>query len=918
MLGEKALDNTRYFHRQVPQGETNLWVSLGSKDVRVKRKGFEKKRTGEGDDYNTNYVESEVEWLSQAHAQIRKQELLTEIDTAANMVPELKLAASLTGADWKTLIPNTHRIWQPKEGSYFYRVMSAPDQLIDDIFSGKHNKATAAAELREVFAKGQRKPEWVLPKELAALMDDFEVQPREGAMRQSSAAAVSTYKQWQLINPKNYLSYNLRNFISDLDAAMAYPGVITELPAAIKDIYKYSRSKSSAATAEIEQAIKDGVMDSGITFSEIPDISKSGVFKVFADSDPNIISQTMNKVWEGMKNTTNARENWIRLAAYRHIKKKLDAGETIYGASTKGQVEAIETNGRKAAKLARELVGDYGGISEAGRAIRKHAMPFYSWQEINAPRYVRMIKNMSSEEGGGKRLLGVGGARVVFGGVKLGAKLAAITAGINAWNHLMYPDLEDQLSKTDMGKRPHLIVGRNPDGTARVFQADTALRDALDWFDFGDTVSDIQAVADGRATITDKLAEAGKAPINRVVQSLGPIKTIAEIGFGRSSYPNIFPRGTEVGITTRPIRDRAEHLAQALAVKGLYQRITGKPVPPSSGVAGQISDWFLTMRVDPEESIFWNVRSRVSDYKKKIGKNVGSVDPTEKSNTLFYYKQALRWNDPVAADRFLKQYKEEFGGSEDGLKQSLARTHPLGGLAKSDWPEFIKQLTPDERDQLKVAIQYYDESFKKISKGTPAEGTTVNELMQMTFPGKSTEDIQRWVEAERRREEAGNRREQNKAKQNPSIPFEQPRQLSTTIRKLGDKGTTVEEADALSNLPSIKAIEYINSIMNKPTRYGRLMESRQSENVLDLRANSPLKQIENVILKSLDVDEVRLALNKLSLLKMTKAEKEYIKESIEDSIKDADYAIQKSYQFSKDEVNNARRLQKILKQYRLN
>lgn len=769
MLGKRALDNDSYFHRQVPQGgENNLFLSMGNRDLRVRKKGFEKKRTGEGDDYNTNYVEAEVEWLSQAHAQIRKHELLQEIKRAVDISDDLKLQAKIQGVDWHTLVDkSTHRIWQPQEGSYFYKVMSAPDELLTDIFSGKHTLSTAEAELREALARGQKKPEWVLPSGVAKLMDDFEVQPHENAIKQTTANAMASWKQWALINPKNYLSYNTRNFISDLDAAMAYPGIIKELPAAIKDIYKYSRDKNHAAAAEIEQAIKDGVMDSGQTFAEIPDISKLGVFKIFADSDTNVLSRGLNKVWDAMKNSSNARENWIRLAAYRHIKKRLANGEVIYGASNRGQVDALAGNpGRQAAKIARELVGDYGGISEAGRAIRKHAMPFYSWMEINAPRYVRMIHNMPYETGGNARLARVAGTKVAgkvaLVGTKRAAQLVAITAAINVWNHLVFPDLEDQLMKTDVGKRPHLIVGTNPDGTARVFQADTALRDAMDLFDAGDIVSDISEVRDGRATVIDKIAEGVKAPVNRVVQALGPIKTAGEFVFGESTYPDIFEKKTSFSLKSRPIRDRAEYLAQAFAVKGIYQRVMGRPTPPASGPIGQLSDWFLTMRVDPEESIFWNIRGRVSDYKKKMGKSTGGTDPTEKSNTLFYYKQAIRWGNQEAAERYLRQYKEEFGGTDKGLQQSLDRTHPLGQLAKSDWPEFIKQLTPDERDQLKVAIGYYDEKFKNGSGATPAKDTTVEELLQMTFPGKDQEGIDRMVEAERRKEQADAQREANK------------------------------------------------------------------------------------------------------------------------------------------------------------
>ena len=33
----------------------------------------------------------------------------------------------------------------------------------------------------------------------------------------------------------------------------------------------------------------------------------------------------------------------------------------------------------------RDLIGDYGNISESGQYIHRRLMPFYSWFEINAP-----------------------------------------------------------------------------------------------------------------------------------------------------------------------------------------------------------------------------------------------------------------------------------------------------------------------------------------------------------------------------------------------------------------------------------------------------------------------------------------------------------------------------------------------------
>ena len=61
-----------------------------------------------------------------------------------------------------------------------------------------------------------------------------------------------------------------------------------------------------------------------------------------------------------------------------------------------------------------------------------------------------------------------------------------------------------------------------------------------------------------------------------------------------------------------------------------------------------------------------------------------------------------------------------------------------------------------------MAIGYYDEKSKNGPGATPAKDTTVEELLQMTFPGKDQEGIDRMVEAERRKEQADAQREANK------------------------------------------------------------------------------------------------------------------------------------------------------------
>jgi hypothetical protein len=79
---------------------------------------------------------------------------------------------------------------------------------------------------------------------------------------------------------------------------------------------------------------------------------------------PSFFRNPLKAYWQLAKHWTNLRENVIRLAAFRHFKTRIENGERgIYAASKKPQFDAIRDDTERAAKLARELIGDYGDLS---------------------------------------------------------------------------------------------------------------------------------------------------------------------------------------------------------------------------------------------------------------------------------------------------------------------------------------------------------------------------------------------------------------------------------------------------------------------------------------------------------------------------------------------------------------------------
>lgn len=711
LLSEKVMEEGDYFHRQVVEflnAKESFTTGTGSGDVRTHTKGFQKERTHSSKDYNTKYLEAEYEVVSQALGQLRTKRALEEFkqsDIKPKLQEEAKAAneANPEGRQitWENLVPEDHVIWQPKEGNVFYAAMTIPEKIIDGILKG--DRQFAKEDLREILAMGGKREQWVVPKRLAKSLDNISPKSEEGVISQLAQKATNAWKVWVLLNPARSIKYGLNNLSGDADIALAYsPKIVSNYGAkAAKDMHRYV-IKRGALTPEISEGIEKGVLSSGFSVAEVPDINAHQFFRVMTGENVSVIE----RAWQKNKDYHNWRENTLRLAAWRYFKDKMAGakeGERFYGASRKTEIDGLYDAGKPpadiAAKLSRELIGDYGNISSAGQWIRSHAIPFYSWMEINAPRYVRLLKNAASEGEGNlaARVTGVVAKRTAMAAIGKTAKTAGLAAGmyalVNLWNHSFFPKEEEELGE---GRRQlHLILGRNEDGTIRTLRIQGALSDALSWIGAEDLPSDIRDVASGKETIGDKALDAAKAPATKLISGVTPfIKTPAEALTRRSLFPD--------PLNPRPIRDPAETIAQMFSLEKPYRYFTDKPMRP---VMNEIAD-LVTYTTDPGEAAYHMTRGLVAGWQSKQGDERSSTIPTSRQNALFYYKKATQLGETEKADRWKERYFK-MGGEEKGIDQSVKASSPFGMLSKERREEFLSSLTPKEREVADRAEQWY-------------------------------------------------------------------------------------------------------------------------------------------------------------------------------------------------------------------
>lgn len=831
-------DPNEYFHHQVlDYMALKKSPGLYSKDLRTKKKGWQFSRTGSLKDYSTNYLESEIEVISQGLVQVKTQETLDRIKKLADIKGRLekqvydqnvaalekafaeagsledplkpfktKIAIGFSGIEkkaargellvpdeyqdiveelaqnywdkkdkdkdqveagqhpkmfqflswlintksdgameaaiifkaiknrnrfikeslgrnfktYRDLIPEGYAEWKPKPGQAFYFTNSLADKVIEDVLSG--HKSLEDTEVQKVLARG-RDAVWVIPDRVAATLDDFKPPRIDSLPEKISVGLMSKWKQWILINPYRIVRYNINNMSGDLDISLAYDPKIAKMSfKAAKDLWSaYGKGKwkiDSTLRKELDEAREAGVIGTGMTQMDIPDIGMVNKMDEFMDildgKPPRGLLQKNKKglkwYWEQSKGLTNWRENIIRLAAYRYFKEKLEQSgyRNVYAASKVSEIDAMWEAGASkdeiAAKLARELIGDYGNISQGGQWLRHKLIPFWSWCEINAPRYIRLFRNLKHED---RSVTGLGGV-MAWKVAKLGLKAGLLFGLVNIWNALMFPDEDDELGEAKRHQM-HLILGRREDGTIITLRFQGALSDALSWFGQENPIETYRMLAKG--DFAGEATRAVKAPAEKLITGLRPEpKMLFESITGSSLYPDPF--------SPKPIRDKVQHLLRTFSLDKIYNIAVGKPSRAGSWEKQFVDDLksMVIYETDPGETAYWEIRKRVFDFRKEKGHEAPTVHPTNKSNALYYYRQAIKYGDLAAAAKYYQKYIE-YGGTAKSIADSIKRAHPLSSLPIKDRYAFRNSLSEKDLKTLEVALRWYRDTYLSVTTG---------------------------------------------------------------------------------------------------------------------------------------------------------------------------------------------------------
>ena len=726
ILTEEQLTKN-YFHRQILQyaGDEALFRGAGKK-LKRPRPGFARARKGSELPDNTDYLQSFYSFLADAKHDLRLAESLQKFRKEYDILGVLREEHGTIARAMQN-IPEGNVPWQPEVGNVIYKTTGLTDKIANELMADQamamldgleaSGMTVTAKDLREILAIGKQKETWIIPEELAAQLNDLKGEALIGGGGNKILRAIglkqatTLWKKWTLTSPKRVVQYNFRNFIGDSDAVHASdPAIFKKVPQATKELKEWM-FEGKPMSKELKEFSKRGGLGSTFVEVEARELNKVEEFERFFSSiGADIINRknlgtvprrSIRKAWGKLIDLTQFREDILRHAAYLHYRNQaLSGGLKKFGISAKEEVLSLSNPLDQAAKVSRELLGDYANISKFGQAMRDSVVPFYSWLEINMKRWPLLIKNAYQES-----LLTGAKVSAARGGMLAAGFLRRISTAYAAtwvWNNKIAPqvfgvNIEDKLSEFDRN-RLHVSLGLNDDGTVRFVRTPTAFGDFLEFFGLNEMPVLFDSFNRQIIDSSTLIRELMKAPGNKLVQSVTPLfKVPVEVLTGRKFFPDAFNPGV--------VTDKWEHFFRVWQVDDIYRSV--KNIPSRRGLGENfLKSIMLITEYDHDEIAYYDTLALKRDFLKSKGRESG-FGFSERTQSYRNYKKALKFGKKKVADALLEDMANK--GWLQGLSQSLRASNPTFGLNKADKKEFkTKFMNGLQRVKFNRAMKFYE------------------------------------------------------------------------------------------------------------------------------------------------------------------------------------------------------------------
>ncbi|MBQ9564617.1 MAG: strawberry notch family protein [Synergistaceae bacterium] len=664
---------------------------------------------------------------------------------------KIKTALGDDYLDWRDAIPDGYSVWDPFNSPLCFSVSAVPEKILQ--LAEKENLKDihiALADLVKMKVIGGHRQLWVIPTEIAATLDELGERKVKGLAGSLGKELTTLWKKDVLFNPWRLGRYNIRNFTSDLDAAVAgSPGILLCSPRAFTELWNVFR-KGRAATGDLKDFQERG---GALTADSMQELYEWKNMREFRHLTPRERERLWKRLWrigsgymEWAEKWTQFRESLLRYAAYLFFKKdmeKHDGVPTRWGASRPEEVMALKDIRDRAFKMANELLGAYDEVTRSGRDMRASWIPFYSWKEVNFKREVQMFRNLAKGRSWldadirlalGRGGAGGGGPKDPTGGALpsgedgerfhwtslLGYAMRAPTIALRAaailatnfwfwgmmylFNSMVHGEEERRLPQ-DLQERPHVVTGSNP-ATGEVYYFDRigALPDFLENFGLDQFVTDLRQIWNGQKTWGQFLKQIPEGMTSAFWNGMNPlVKMPSEMMLGRTGFPNVFK--------PRAIRDRLDYLASGLGLKwpvAAIRSLIEDKAGPDFWSLDHLRD-FISYTARPKLEAYYHILDLKRQYQENVlGTTYDGFATTKRGYALGQAKTAMRYGDFKKAQRWIDRYYE-LDGTLQGFKTSVNALDPLAGLSKADRADFEDWLTEQDKKYLEMAEEYYDE-----------------------------------------------------------------------------------------------------------------------------------------------------------------------------------------------------------------
>jgi hypothetical protein len=599
-------------------------------------------------------------------------------------------------------------------------------------------------DLKEAMEMGARET-WIVPARVAEALRGIAQRETHSDKAWDAAMkfAIGAWKRWKLFMPQNHIRYEFGNITADLEKIFsADPEVFKYLAPAAKELREFWRGGN--AGDDLRAALKEGVLNA-ITAQEMHAIAGLPNFKEFqtkADAAWRQVRKRASSVLLqpilaplGLGDLSSVEASALREAITRYSKFKADlsrlrnGARPVYAGAYWKEIDAMtesakganDADVRKAGAISKATFGDYSDTSVTGQTLREKFIPFYSWLEVNFKYHANLFRNLRDMVKQGETTKGAAVAKGAKAATTFTARAAAGFAlrlslpyiAVALWNNSGDRDkLEDELSEADK-RRFHIILGRDDDGKVQVAYAPTAFMDVLKWFSGPEAMRGTVAWMKGQTDFATAFDSWRKqlAPdlINNVVGQAGPL---AQVPAALATKKRMFPDVTDPrAIPEYDMRRSILSMVTDDFTADLIERAVNKDYYAPKDFGDWSKQLILQVRQrDPEAWSYYEIRDKAADFmEEKTGSKRDTSYDAPDQQVLRNFRKAIYQGDVPAAMRFY-QRALDYGYTAERFAASVRAQDPLATLKKKDGlrKEFVEELSPFDREQLKRAFIYYD------------------------------------------------------------------------------------------------------------------------------------------------------------------------------------------------------------------